>query len=241
MANSSGKLVAPYIPWETFTGFVGHLKATAVPSRIDKSVMPASMPALTRGQIQSAIRFLGLVDDAGTTNQRLKVLVAAFETDQWQNAIRETLFEPYLPIVGDLDVDNATQHQLDERFRAAGVDGQMLLKSIRFYLAMMTASGCTFSPHLMAKRKSGASPRKKPATKPDHEKKAKSADREEAHNGTGATAFTPAKGTRSYPLYFKNKPDGAIIVPAELDANDCKVIELQLAVLRAYAGDDGGR
>jgi hypothetical protein len=235
MANTTGKLVVPYIPWETFTGFIGHLKATAVPSRIDKSVMPASMPSLTRGQIQSAIRFLGLVDDAGTTTKALKDLVAAYETETWQQAIIDNLLEPYSQIIGELDLENATQNQLDERFHAAGVDGQMLLKSLRFYLAMMTASGSAFSPHLMAKRKQAPTPRKKTVT----EKKSKSAEGDDKSARTDSSK--PAKGTVRYPLYFKGKPDGEIVVPEDLDANDCKVIERQFAVLRAYAGVEEGR
>jgi hypothetical protein len=239
MPNDSEKLIPAYIPWETFTAFIGHLKATAVPSRIDKSMMPANMPMLTRGQIQSALRFLGLIGDGGTTNKELRELVAAYDTEAWPGTIKDTLVMAYVPIVNGLDLDEATQHQLDEKFAAVGVNGQMLLKSVRFYLAMLTAGGMTFSPHLMAKRRSSTPGARKKPTKPKSMASASESDgdspAEEDDKVDTKTKDQNQKGTKRYPLYFKGKPDGSIVVPESLTEADCKVIELQLAVLRAYA------
>lgn len=236
MSSEQEALVPAYIPWETFTGFIAHLKATAVPGRIDKSMMPSEMPRLTRGQILSALKFLNLVDGAGTTSSSLRKLVAAYETEEWAEEVGTSVCDAFDEIIRGLDLSEATQAQLDERFKAAGVQGQMLSKSIRFYLSAVRAAGWAFSPHLLAKRKSAGSGKRKATTRSKSGNGAAHSD-----DGDGkarhATIRAP-EGTKSYPLYFKGKPDGAIIVPADLGPGDCKVIELQLAVLRAYAGVD---
>ena len=235
MASATDKLVPVYIPYETFTGFIAHLKATAIPSRIDKSVMPPGMPSLTRGQVQSALKFLRLVDSAGNTTKSLRELVAAYETSGWNDSLSDLVRESYQDITSELDLDNATQHQLDERFKAAGVNGQMLLKSVRFYLATLSAAGLTYSPHLNARRRGAVSSRKKNAgPKPPTTK----ITQLKSDPAPATPEIKIPEGTQSYPLYFRGKASGMIVVPEDLSLADCKVIELQLAVLRAYAGED---
>ena len=47
----------------------------------------------------------------------------------------------------------------------------------------------------------------------------------------------PSEGTIKFPIYFKNKPQGSLVVPAELTGADVNVIESIIPMLRAYAGN----
>jgi hypothetical protein len=232
MSAGPDKPIPAYIPWETFKGFIGHLKATVVPSHIDKSMMPAEMPALTRGQVQTALKFLGLVDLAGQVRQPLRTLVGAYDTDGWPNAVKVMIQEPYSEIIGDLNINTATPQQVDERFSDVGVTGQMLQKSLRFYLSALKDANVPCSPHLGARRKRSASPKKRTAGKALIPK--------EEGNAPPVTPSVPppppiAAGMRTYPLYFRGKQPGSIVVPDDLNAADCTVIALQLEVLKASA------
>jgi hypothetical protein len=42
-----------------------------------------------------------------------------------------------------------------------------------------------------------------------------------------------------FPLYFKGKEDGAIVVPRNLNAQDCQMIELALQQIRGYTQQEG--
>lgn len=137
----------PYSPWSTWTTFLDSLKSTAIPSHIDPSINP-KMSGSAFSQVRGVNRFLGAVDELGATQPLLRKLVAAFGTDAWKETWKEVFFDAYQPIVGDLDLDNASLKQLVDRFRdRGGVSGSVLRKSIRFYLDGLTATGVNFSPH----------------------------------------------------------------------------------------------
>ena len=235
--NLGNSTPPPYIPWDTFTTVIGHLKDLGTPSRIDKSAMPGDMAALVRGQVQSAFKFLGLTDSAGNTATKLKTLVGDYGTDKWTTALADNLPGSYVGIIGDLDLETATQHQLDEKFQTAGVKGQMLLKSVRFYLAMLTGAGLTFSQHLNARRKSptprqAGALRRRPGTSSGQE-----LNRVDPKSGKDPEEEVTPPGMRVYPLYFKGKQAGRIIIPNEFTKDFCKMLELQLKVIEASAID----
>lgn len=224
-----------YIPWATFTDFLSHLKTTRVPSRIDKSIM-SQLPALTRGQMLTTLRFLRLIDrDGSTSSGKLRSLVEAYETDRWAQALQEIVVPRYERIIGDLNLESATPHQLDECFDQVCDREIMRQKSVRFYLTVLTSASVAFSPHLLKPARDNGTPRRR--ARPPSARRSKKTTKRPKHSSE-----TPepkdAKGTKRYPLYFKGKADGMIVVPDDLDEADCKVIELQLAVLRAYAGVD---
>lgn len=221
--------IPAYIPWTTFADFMSHLEAAGVPSRIDKSVM-AHLPPLTSGQILTTLKFLRLIDNDGSTaSGHLQKLAGAFGTEQWAGALKELVVPRYESIIGELDLESATPHQLNECFDKVCDKEQMRSKSERFYLTVLTEAGVAFSPHLLKKAPSNGGARKKAPRKKRPSTAGKRAERWKAPEPDDPS------GTHRYPLYFKGKPDGALIVPNELSESDCKVIELQLAVLKAYA------
>ena len=226
MAKTPTKIIPPYVPWETFTQFLAHLKATAVPPCIDKSAMPSNMPTLVRGQVQSTLRFLGLIDSSATTDETLHGLVQAYETQDWRERLEGMIFRYYDGIINDLDLDNATQNQLDERFGTAGVTGQMRLKSIRFFLSALTAAGKTFSPHFSARRKSTP---KRSVRKPAIAQRGKTKEKEKEPISGNPTNVS--QGMTLIPIGGGRH----IAVEPDITDDDVDVIETMIPALRAMA------
>lgn len=232
MANTNtDKLVAPYIPWETLTDAIAHLKATAVPGRIDKSALPPGMATLVRGQVQSALRFLGLTDANNKTNDALRSLVKVYETNEWATKIKVLVPKQYSRIVGDLELMDATQNLLDEKFAAAGIKGQMALKSVRFYLAALSAAGIPYSPHLAQRRKS-AGPKKsnvyRSRTRKNTKKKAVQKNTQQDTSSHNANGGTQLPDQQSIPL----GNDEIMTVPNRLTMKHVASIEAMLPYLR---------
>jgi hypothetical protein len=224
-----------YVAYPTFENFLGRLKEHAVPSHIDKSMMP-SLSGAVQSHLLSALRFLGLVE--GKNDQvtpELQELVEQYGTESFKPALKEVLAAAYGDIIGDLNIAQATVKQLDDAFAKQNLDGTMRERAIRFYLRGLTSAGVAVSPYLgNRKRKSpsaGRTKKSKSLTGNDSAPKAEHVQKRSTHDFP--------TGTQRYPLYFRDKPEGALVVPKDLSLSDCKVIELQLAVLKAYAESEG--
>lgn len=231
-STADSKIVAPYIPWETFTDVMAHLKAVAVPGRIDKSALPSNMPNLVRGQVQSALRFLGLTDDKNKTSDTLRSLVKAYDTDKWATVLSEIIPKRYAGIIADLDLKDATPHQVDEKFTGMGITGQMAAKSIRFYLSALSAAGIPFSPYL-SRRKQTTRKSRKGATAKGKRKETRSRGGKTGENANDSPPNDQVpEGMIEFPIM---RPDGTrrkVLIPADVDEDDCDSID---AMLRAYA------
>jgi hypothetical protein len=145
----------PYLPWSTVSTFIGRLSATALPPKIDKSLMP-TMSGAVQGHLISALKFLGMLDGDGRVTERLRKLVKAHgNTDAWREELRDLLGTAY--DMGDrVDLDTGTSAQLRAAFRDVwGVDGEMVEKATRFYLAAMDAADLKYSPHFKTRAANG--------------------------------------------------------------------------------------
>jgi hypothetical protein len=244
VATENGTKKPPYVAFATLESFIQRLKANeAVPPQIDKSMM-TSMSGAVQSHLLATLRFLGLIDESkgDAVTQAMRDLVEAHGTEGFGVALKEVFVTAYSDVIGDIDVGVASAKQLDNAFMAHKLDGTMLDRAVRFYLKGMSVGGTKISAYLL-KRKARGTGNGKP-------KKPKSPATPDATGNTGASdadskTSAPAapaapKGTRPYPLYFKNDREGVLYVPTDLTAADCKVIELQLAVLRAYVGDETG-
>ena len=220
------KTIPAYIPWATFTDFIKHLKGSGlVPSRIDKSLM-GHLPSLTRGQLVTTLKFLGLIGpDGATGNGLLKQLVDAYETTTWAGALKQHVVPRYKEIIGDLKPDQATPQQLAERFRQACDKEMMRSKSERFYLALLTDAGVQFSPHL---GKRAASQPSRPSIRA---KKRGVKKITETPNGKLDENGTPPSGYMEFPLRDGRK----ITVPSALTRGDVKTITQYLT---AFVGTE---
>jgi len=157
MANgtNSEAVTPPYLPWQTFRGFVRDLKGKIVPPRIDRSLM-GHMSGAGQSQLRTALRFFGLVsgDDQQVTDA-FRALVASYDTDAWSGTIQKFV-KSYDEFLNGLDLEAATMAQLEEAFREHGnVDGSVLRKSVRFFLSMAEEAGMAndLSPHFKGRRK----------------------------------------------------------------------------------------
>lgn len=150
----------PYIPLKTFSGFIEKLKQTAVPSKIDHSLLD-TMSGSMKGQLLSSLRFLNLLNSENTVLEPLKKLVNSYNTEAWGETLSSIIFDAYMEVIGDLDLDTGTARQLYDAFRLRGnVDGQMLDKAVRFFLGTLVDCGITFSPHFKGKITRKTGPRK---------------------------------------------------------------------------------
>jgi hypothetical protein len=223
--DTDEKMIAPYIPWETFLDVIKHLRTHGVPERIDKTALPEGMPTLVRGQVQSALRFLGLTGENNLSNEALHALATAYETERWSEVLQNHVVPQYAAIVGDLKLASATQLQLDEKFEAVGIEGQMALKSIRFYLLLVSAAGIPYSPHLVARRKFPIKAVRKKATQPQ------SATAHNSDPTTSASVPTDNDAFERVPL-----GNGRFIgVPKDLTIDDCEMVEAMMPYLKRMA------
>ncbi|MFZ0912818.1 MAG: DUF5343 domain-containing protein [Candidatus Korobacteraceae bacterium] len=212
----------PYISYKTFTNFMDKMKNTTVPPRIDSSVLTNYAGSVAR-QLVLALKYMGLIQQSGATNDVLKKLVRAYGTEEWKDALGEAISDAFVPIIGDLDIDTATYSQLDERFRKAGTDGVVRDRAIGFYLSALTDAGLTFSPHFKKPRRVAA-PRKSKGLAKGVTKLADEIEGEDelAESGVGAARF-------NFPI--PGKGAATITLPADVATDDWLMID---SMIRAY-------
>lgn len=141
----------PYVSYATFRRFLDSLKQ-ALPSRIDRSVLGWFSPA-AQAQLLLALRFLGLTGEKGQATERLEDLAAA-QGPLRQKLLRETVAGAYRQVVGGLNLQSATNGQLEEQFRKTGASGVTLRKCVAFFVSAMDDAGIAHSPYT-AKRRAG--------------------------------------------------------------------------------------
>jgi hypothetical protein len=232
MTNPDTRLsTPPYLPYRTFTGFLDDLKETAVPQRVDNSVMNKLSGSL-KTQMRSALKFLGLIDDAGTALPPFHSLVLARGTTEWQDTWTQYFFDAYSDLIGDLNLDTGTLQQLKDRFKLFGVDGSVLIKSVRFYLGAIEDSGSKFSPHFKARGLSvgvKSSPRAKSrssALGATATAKEETATPNGHHGGSGASGNTATPATfKKFTLPMKDRiGDAVLIVPEDMKESEWSML-----------------
>jgi hypothetical protein len=245
-AGAATILSPPYIPWKSFGNYIAALKNTTVPHTLDNTVRPSNMAGGLWRQLTSAMQFLGLINGSKVAQESLGRLVKAHGSPEWKGAVSAYVLPAYAKIIGELPIASATAGQLEKCFKEEGhVQGQMLEKSMRFYIHALKEAGVKYSSYFTTRREKSI--RKTAGTGKGNPKKKDEptvAGNGESEHPTAANKSPPAQGAEdsSIPaglieqrLFFKGKPTGCIRVPADLTVEDCKVIELTLAVLKAYA------
>lgn len=228
--NESGNISPPYIPWETLKTFLRTLKESAVPNRIDSSMMPTTMSGFNKAGVTTALKFFSLIDSDGDAKSTLKEVVDAIETKEWPSVVKNILIPAYDDIVGDLKVDTTTRKQLEERFGEASQ--AMKERFIRFYIPLLQDAGETVSPYLM-QRQSG--PRKSGPRKTIRRRRETSQD----DDRSGSTRQTPASKTpddmfeQIFPIGMDNK--SFIRVPRNIDNNQFELVKAAINVIEIMA------
>jgi hypothetical protein len=207
----------PYIPFKTFLTFIQKLKSTAVPERIDLSVLRTYSGSTAR-QLIAALKFLGLIEDAGTTNEQLTKLVNAYDSPGWKDELSDLIFTKYSDIIGNLNIDIATPAQVDEKFKAKGADGQVLQKCVGFYVAALVNAGVSFSPYIM----------NRPRAKADRGR-VKIKRRENGNGMQDPGEEPPSSGMVRFAFPIPGKQSANIYVPAEITEDDWNMIDAMVA------------
>src|SRR5437879_3251836 len=194
--NGNEKASLPYGSWKTVRAFLGKLKQTTIPPRIDNSVM-VGMSGSGKSEMRTALRYLGLIDSADTVTKNLKELVSAYGTEAWSEALSSLIWPAYNAVIGQESdwLDNGTASLLREKFKnASGMDGAALDRAIRFFLAALDDAGVTYSPYFKVRGARAASVRRAPSKKKE--------GRKDSDSDTGQRVPQAPHGTVALPFSF---------------------------------------
>lgn len=240
MANNGSdtiKITAPYIPCQTLVAFVEQLKSSALPPRIDSSIMHGKSGAMQTG-LKTAMKFLGLTDAQGHVTKQMRDLVAAYGTESWKDTLGNLIIESFNPYVGDLDLDAATSAQLRDTLRGTlGIDGQMLDKAVRFYLTGLDEAGITYSPHFRkaARATRSAASKRKATKRPRDPSEDENRVRDGGGGGTGggghANQVVVPEGFISHPFQLRRDLMIGVVLPNDLSRADVERLTRWLATL----------
>jgi uncharacterized protein DUF5343 len=153
-------LKPPYVTYTTFNNLINGFREGVLPSRIDRSVMPGTANGV-QTYLLSALRFFGLTNEQGVPTNDFKALVDE-KDDLKRKAEWKRIVERSYDFIfnGGLDLQRATESQLDEKFREKGLDGATLRKCHTFFTKAVEAAGIALGPHAKSSTKSsGGSPR----------------------------------------------------------------------------------
>jgi hypothetical protein len=213
------KVSPPYVAFPTFRNFLASLKG-GIPARIDKSVM-GNISGGAQSHLLATVKFLQLIGPQGEPQDELRQLVDAYQTDKWKEVLSALVKSSYSDVIDGLDLTTATPQQLDEKFRAAGVEGSTLDKAMRFYLTAVQESGIGHAKRLITRKKSAARRTSRKAA--NH-----TAEDEVDENDETDEMMT-------IPIYFKGKNQGKIIVPKSIAKKDIKMVEIAVQMVTAFA------
>lgn len=232
----SHKLAAPYMSYGVFTKSIETFTNTTVPTgAIDRRVLHEFSGA-DYGALISGLRFLGLIDDERKATQSYRTLVNNWKDQpKFKANLCELLGERYKPIVGNLNLTHGTSAELEKAFKDYGVSaGQMLTKTIRFFLKAAAEAGYTLSPFLTApKPRTQNVANKKPIAE-------KGRIKHEERNPADAMNEGPPQGFER--LSLPGIPNSFIQYPVNLTEAQCQILEAMIGVLRkAVEARTGGK
>jgi hypothetical protein len=222
--------------YSVFAKSIETFAETTVPSGpIDRRVL-SGLSGADYGSLMSGLRFLGLVNEDRRATEDYRELVqlskdpAKFK-ERWKNLV----ISKYTPIVGHVNLKDGTAAELEKAFKDYGVSvGQMLTKTIRFFLKAMTETGLQLSHYMTAPkprvpRAGSGTPRKNGTGKAQEEKTAAplGEHRDQVPEGFGR-------------LNLPGMPDCFIQYPIDLTEAHCQILEASVSLLRTSLSAHGG-
>jgi hypothetical protein len=146
----------PYVAYKTFQNFIGSLRASGVPDRIDRTVPVLSgLSGGTQSFLLAALRFLGFINTAGVPSADFVKLVKEPETEK-AILIKATKANYHFIFGSDFNVESATEGQLLDKFRAYDLGGDTVRKCLSFFVLLCNSAGMKLSPHVKGVRGAGA-------------------------------------------------------------------------------------
>jgi hypothetical protein len=138
----------PYLSYTTFRNFLESLRATAVPTRIDRGII-ANMSGSNQALLLSTIKYLGLASEHGIPTADLKRLIESKEPKR-QEIWCQILKSGYANLLDSkLDLERTTTDELAEAFRRQGVTSpDRIRKCVTFFSLAAKDAGLKLSPHV---------------------------------------------------------------------------------------------
>ena len=225
----------PYVSFGVFKTTTEQLAESTVPTGpLDRRVLDG-LSGADHGALMSGMRFLDLVDDERKATEEYRNLVHLVkESPKFKEAFYRILTMKYGPIIGTLDLKAGTIAQLEKAFKDYGVaQGQMLTKTVRFFIKALQECGFQVSPHITKpKPKSPRSPGTKNGTEKNRTRTTK--------DGTdGVPEIRIPSSVGRMPIPGIN--DAFIQYPTNLTETQCDLFEGVVAVLRQYAKAHAGK
>lgn len=137
----------PYVPYKTFQNFINSLRASGVPGRIDRTVLPG-LSGASQSYLLIALRFLGFIEPVtGTPTAEFVRLV---KEPQQERAILETATRSSYHFIfhQGFNLEAATEGQLIEKFKGYDLGGDTVRKCLSFFVLLCNAAGIKLSPHI---------------------------------------------------------------------------------------------
>jgi hypothetical protein len=122
---------APYVAFRTLLNFLDWLQQ-GVPQRIDRSFWGTRLSGAYGTQLMAALRFFSLIRDDNSPTTTLEEL-AQGDREQ-RKAIFRQLLQANYPTVFELDLERATQGQLEEAFKRYKLTGETARKAVTFFV-----------------------------------------------------------------------------------------------------------
>jgi len=175
MAENEQRRTPAYVSLTTFLSAIQTLREHGLPPRIDRSVW-GSRSGADQSQIICALRFLGLIDDSGATQEALKRLVASEPGSAEEKAVLAEVLKASYPEIFRVGLESVTPLQLEQAIGEYGPKGSTKARAVRFFVRAAEYAGIPMSPRLIrgkrvrTGRRNGAS-RTRRTTKDQHESK----------------------------------------------------------------------
>jgi uncharacterized protein DUF5343 len=138
----------PYLSYTTFQNFLESLRATAVPTRINRGIM-ASMSGSNQALLLATIRFFGLASEQGIPTADLKRLIESKEPER-RHVWRSIVTSAYGATFGSkIDLERTTTDELADAIRRQGVASpDRIRKCVTFFTLAAKDAGIKLSPHI---------------------------------------------------------------------------------------------
>jgi hypothetical protein len=230
MPTATPQLPPPYMSYGVFSKSLATFAETTVPTGpIDRRVLHEFSGA-DYGALISGLRFLGLVDeDRKATNAYRELVTVSTDKSKFKDHLKQLLADKYRPIVGNLNLTHGTSAELEKAFKDYGVSvGQMLTKTIRFFLKAAAESGYQLSHYFTTPK-----PRT-PSTTPRKNSTEKERTRTKHYQINLGDSLNQSEempeGFERLPL--PGMPNSFIQYPANLTEAQCQLFEAMVGVLR---------
>jgi len=231
MAEQS-KLPPPYMSYGVFKSTIDTFAEATVPTGpLDRRVLDG-LSGADHGSLMSGLGFLGYIDKERRATESYRQLIAASkEPTKFKSLLLEAVNDKYDAVIGSLDMQGGTAAEIERVFREYGVpQGQMLTKTIRFYIKALQECGVPISPFIL---------KAKPRTPRNGTKKPAKATPKGGTTQSSKEHIAP-KGFERMPV--PGLPDAFVQFPLNLTEAHCDLFDSVVRLLRTFAkGRSGGK